>query len=144
MKQIEALLSFRRRAFCEQPLTREVSLPQLHVLMRLVEIGPTTVSDLAHSLTISSPSASAILDRMEEHGLIERVRDAADRRVVRVAASARGRVIVQEFGGPKQAQLQSLLGTMTDEELSDVVRAAEALRRALGRMGQPGTVEAAS
>lgn len=137
--QVEALLSYRRRAFCAQPMTREVSLPQLHVLMRLQDSGPTMVSELAHSLGISTPSASSIVDRMEEHGLVDRVRNDIDRRVVHVAISARGRIVVEEFGGPKQAQLHRLLDTMSTRELQDVIRGVEALRHGLERL-QTSTV----
>jgi DNA-binding MarR family transcriptional regulator len=132
--QIEALMSYRRRAFCDQPLTREVSLPQLHVLMRLQESGPTMVSELAHALGTSIPSASSIVDRMEEHGLVDRVRNEIDRRVVHVAISERGQAVVEEFGGPKRVQLQRLLSTMSTDELHDVIRGAEAVYNGLERL----------
>jgi DNA-binding MarR family transcriptional regulator len=132
--RIEALMSYRRRAFCDQPLTREVSLPQLHVLMRLQESGPTMVSELAHALGTSIPSASSLVDRMEEHGLVDRIRNEIDRRVVHVAISERGQAVVEEFGGPKRVQLQRLLGTMSSQELHDVIRGAEAVRRGLERL----------
>lgn len=134
VERIEALMSYRRRAFCAQPLTREVSLPQVHVLMRLQEGGPTMVSELAHALGTSIPSASSLVDRMEEHGLVDRVRNEIDRRVVHVAISERGRAVVEEFGGPKRVQLQRLLGTMSVRELQDVIRGVEALCRGLDRV----------
>ncbi len=145
--QIEALLSRRRQAFCAQPLTREVSLPQLHILMRLQVGGPTMVSELAHSLGISIPSASSIVDRMEEHGLVERARNEIDRRVVHVAVSEHGRAVAEEFHGPKQAYLQHLLDSMSDEELIHVVRGAEAILRVLEidqRVDAPDGIAAAS
>jgi DNA-binding MarR family transcriptional regulator len=134
VERIEGLMSYRRRAFCDQPLTREVSLPQVHVLMRLQEGGPTMISELAHALGTSIPSASSIVDRMEEHGLVVRVRNDIDRRVVHVAISDRGRAVVEEFGGPKRVQLQRLLGTMSDRELRDVIRGVEAMCRGLERL----------
>lgn len=132
--QIEALMSYRRRAFCAHPLTREVSVPQVHVLMRLDEAGPLMVSELAHLLDISLPSASSIVDRMVEHGLVERVRNEADRRVVHVAITQRGHAVVEQFGGPKSAQLRKLFVTMTPQELEHVIRGVEAVRRALERV----------
>jgi DNA-binding MarR family transcriptional regulator len=135
--RIEALMSYRRRAFCAQPLTREVSLPQLHVLMRLQESGPTMVSELAHALGTSIPSASSLVDRMEEHGLVDRVRNEIDRRVVHVAISERGQAVVEEFGGPKRVQLQRLLGTMSAQELQDVIRGVDAVCRGLERIQSP-------
>jgi DNA-binding MarR family transcriptional regulator len=128
--QIEALMSVRRKAFCSQPLHREISMPQLYILMVLEEHGPTTVTDLAHLLRISAPSASSIVDRMEEHGLVERARDEADRRVVHVRLLDRGRRLMNEVTGLKRDGLQRVLATLSDEELEHVIRAAEALQRA--------------
>jgi DNA-binding MarR family transcriptional regulator len=71
---------------------------------------------------------------MEEHGLVVRVRNDIDRRVVHVAISERGRAVVEEFGGPKRVQLQRLLGTMSDRELRDVIRGVEAMCRGLERL----------
>lgn len=134
VEHIDTLLAYRRRAFCEQPLSREVSLPQLHILMRLQEGGPMTVSELALALGTSIPSASSIVDRMEEHGLVDRVRNEIDRRVVHVALSDHGRVVVEEFGGPKRVQLQRLLGTMSTRELHDIIRGVEAICNGLERL----------
>jgi DNA-binding MarR family transcriptional regulator len=100
--------------------------------MRLQDYGPTMVSELAHSLAISIPSASSIVDRMEEHGLVERMRNEIDRRVVHVAITDRGRTVAEEFHGPKQTMLQGLLARMTDEELKHVALAVEAVLRVQG------------
>lgn len=133
LSQLDALMSLRRRAFCAQPLYREVSLPQLHVLITLREQGAMTVTELATVLGISAPSASSIVDRMEEHGLVERIRDEIDRRVVHVRLASRGQTVIEELVGLKRDQLHRILAAMSDEELATVVAAMEAVRRALTR-----------
>jgi DNA-binding MarR family transcriptional regulator len=131
---VDDLAARRRRAICEQPLHREVSLPQLHVLMMLQERGRMMVSELAGLLHISMPSASSIVDRVEENGLVLRTRDAADRRVVYVEVTDRGRGLVEELMGLKQESMQRLFGAMTDEELRDIVRGLQAVRATLQRI----------
>lgn len=131
---ISELMSHRRRALCAHPLYREVSLPQLHILMTLQDRAEMTVSELANLLQISTPSASSIIDRMAEHVLISRVRDVSDRRVVHVQLSERGRSIVDELIGMRRDQMQRLFGLMTEEELLQIIRAMEAVRRALVRL----------
>jgi len=136
---VDALTAYRRRAMCAQPQHRHVSMPQFYILMTLQERGAMTVSELAHLLSVSAPSASSILDRMEEHGLVERVRDAVDRRVVHVGVAEQGRRMMEEMMGLKREQLQRLLESMTDVELEHVVEGAAAVDRALSRVGE--TVE---
>lgn len=134
LAQVEQLMSHRRRSFCAQPVSREVSLPQLHILSTLQESGPITVSELATLLHISAPSASSILDRMEEHGLVLRVRNVVDRRVVHVQISEHGRGVLDEIIGPKHTHLRNLLGAMTDEELEAVFSGVTAVHSALERL----------
>lgn len=142
LAQIDVLSAHRRRAICSQPLHREVSLPQLHVLMLLQERGRMMVSELAGDLHISMPSASSIVDRMEENGLVERTRDAADRRVVYVEITERGGALVEEMMGVKRETVKGLLGAMSDQELGDLLRGIEALHRVLSRLGGAGAGQA--
>lgn len=137
LAQLDVLMSYQRRSFCARPIHRELSLPQLYILITLQESGAMTVSALANLLQISTPSASSIIDRMEEHGLVERTRDQEDRRVVHVALSNRGYCIVDELAGMKREQMQRLLSTMSDSELHDVARGMDALARGLARNSAP-------
>lgn len=142
MAQIEALASYQRRAFCNHhAIHREVSMPQLYLLINLQEHGSLTVSEMADVLGVSAPSTSAIIDRMEERELVTRVRDEVDRRVVHVAISERGRKMVDELAGLKRDKVQQLLTGMDDEELGHVIHAIQALRRALDRLHLPGDTE---
>jgi DNA-binding MarR family transcriptional regulator len=133
---LDEMMSYRRRAFCAQPLHRDISMPQFYILMTLQERDRTTMSELATLLQVSMPSASSIVDRMVDHGLIERVRDEDDRRVVHVGISDHGRALVEEISGLRRDEMQRLLLTMTDEELSDVARGVTAIRSAVSRVQQ--------
>lgn len=131
---LHALASYRMRALCDQPVLREISLPQLHVLVTLQENGPMMVSELAQLFRISPPSASSLVDRMEEHGLVQRLRDVDDRRVVHVEISDYGRGVVEDAIGMKRDHIHRLLAVMSERELRDVHRGIEAVRAALTRV----------
>lgn len=131
IERLEVLMSFRRRAMCAHPIHRHFSMPQFYVLMSLQERGPMTVSELAGLLNVSPPSASSILDRIEENGLIERVRDLDDRRVVRVRLLDKGGEVVEDMSGMKRDSLRALFENLTDEELDHVIHGAAAIERVL-------------
>jgi DNA-binding MarR family transcriptional regulator len=133
LSSLDSLRMYRMRSFCTQPLHREISLPQLHVLITLQERQAMTVSELANLLGISMPSASSIVDRMEERCLVTRTRDTVDRRVVTVEISPHGGQVAEEFMGLKREQVMRLFARMTDEELTHVVRGIEAITAALAR-----------
>ena len=56
-----------------------------------------TMSRLAELLDVSLPNVTGIVDRMEERGLVERGRDADDRRLVTVSVDRCGRATVEEI-----------------------------------------------
>jgi MarR family transcriptional regulator, organic hydroperoxide resistance regulator len=134
IEQIDALASYQRRAFCEHAAHREISLPQLHLLINLRERGTLTVSELSELLGVTPPSASAIIDRMEERGWVTRERDTVDRRVVHIVLEEHGRTIIDELAGTKRDTLYRLLTVMDDEELGHVIAAIQAAQRAFERL----------
>lgn len=138
LAETEALMSMRRRAMCDQPLYRGVSMPQIYILVTILERGSMTVSELASLLNVSTPSASSIVDRMEEHDLVTRTRDDVDRRVVHVDISAHGRTVVDGMMGMHRDITARLLATMSDEDLGHVVRGIEAVRHAVKRFDDAG------
>jgi len=78
------------------------------------------VSRLADWLGIGVPNATGLLDRMEQRGLVERVRDAEDRRVVLARSSDVGRAAVAEHDGWQAELLTRLLAPLTVEQLAAV------------------------
>jgi DNA-binding MarR family transcriptional regulator len=139
--RLGVLAAYRRRSLCNNHLMREISLPQFHALVTLQEHGALTVSELAHLLQISAPSASSIVDRMEEHRYVERERSTSDRRVVHVLVSECGRKLVEDMMGMKADALQTLLGAMTEHELRAIIAGLDALHNGLDRLTQTNATE---
>ena len=68
-------------------MEEELSLSQLHAIHVIHEYGSVTVSALAAALGVSPPSASAMVDRLVEKGLLSREPSRTDRRKVLVSIS---------------------------------------------------------
>ncbi len=116
-----AALSSRRRCAAARRIHHSgISLGHLQVLWILQEHGPLPVSRLADWLGIGVPNATGLLDRMEQRGLVERVRDAEDRRVVLALPSDLGRAAVAEHDGWQAEVLTELLAPLTTEQLAAV------------------------
>ncbi len=71
---------------------------QFLVLVELTIAGEQSPGCLASALHLDSSSVSGLLNRMERQGLVVRLRDADDRRAVRVAVTERGRDILPRLG----------------------------------------------
>lgn len=108
-----------------------VSLSQMHVLWLLQHHGAMAMSRLADLLGVSLSNASGLIDRMEEHGLIERERVPDDRRLVVVRPSAAGMHALIETETIKLERMRAVLGHLPASERPIVLAALRSLRRAL-------------
>lgn len=107
-----------------------LSLVHLNVLTVLDMDGTLPMRALAESLDVSQASATGIVDRMEQRGLVERLRDDADRRVVRVALTDEGRRLIAGLAAERRDHLARILDRLTDAELDGLLLGTRALRRA--------------
>ena len=109
---------------------RTISKTHMFVLMLLMEHDQVPMSRLAGMLDVSFPSLSGIIDRMEERGLVERIRDANDRRIVLVKSTARGTASVAEVQEMRREYLRKVLRSMGMGERRTCQAAFKAMRRA--------------
>jgi DNA-binding MarR family transcriptional regulator len=107
-----------------------LSLIHLNVLTLLEVEGPLSMSKLAESLDVSVASATGIVDRMEQRGLVERRHDLADRRVVVVHPATGGAKVFQDIDEHRRRGLAMLLRKLSDAELSGLLIGHRALRAA--------------
>lgn len=108
-----------------------VSMTHMHVMWLLQHHGDLPMSRMADLLDVSFSNATGIVDRMEERGLVERVRVADDRRVVLVRIAPHGVQALEEIEAIKQDRLQAILGHLTPTQLGRVATALDDLREAV-------------
>lgn len=81
--------------------------------------GPMTPGQIAEAMFLTTGGAiTAVIDRLEKAGLVQRHRDEADRRRVIVEATTTG--AIQELGErfePVGRRYEEVLGAFTDEQL---------------------------
>ena len=89
--------------------------------------GPLTPTELARIERIQRPTATRIVARLEEVGLVERVRDPRDARSFTVRATAEGRALMKKLRTRKNAYLARRLRDLSDDDLATLDRAAAIL-----------------
>jgi DNA-binding MarR family transcriptional regulator len=108
-----------------------ISMTHFHVLTLLRHHDAMPMGRLADILDASLSSATGIIDRMEERGLVERVRVPDDRRVVLVRPTQAGLDLVDEAELVKSAVITSALERMTVGQLERLSIATSDLRIAI-------------
>ena len=84
--------------------------------------GPRRMSELAECSQTSQTSLTGIVDRLEERGLVERVRSESDRRVVEVRLTAQGVDLIAEANAAMRDRLEELLAPLGDADRADFLR----------------------
>jgi DNA-binding MarR family transcriptional regulator len=108
-----------------------VSMTHMHVMWLLQHHGDLPMSRMADLLDVSFSNATGIVDRMEERGLVERVRVPDDRRVVLVRTAAGGIQALEEIEAVKQDRFQAILGHLDAAQLNRVATALDDIRGAV-------------
>lgn len=113
----ELLGAERRLRFRDQQST-DLSNSQLRALFAVDKADAVPAGHLARTADLNPATVTAMLDNLEEKGIVERRRDARDRRVCMVSLTAKGREIVAARRARYLALWHDSFGDMTDEELA--------------------------
>jgi DNA-binding MarR family transcriptional regulator len=95
----------------------------------IVFSGPLTLGELARAEQVRPPTISKLIVELEAQGLVERETDAADRRIVRVRATARGAKVLHDGRQRRVTALVASLGALTVRERALLARAIPLLER---------------
>ena len=104
-----------------------VTLPQLWALEHLLDGGPCTMRVLADELCLRGSTATGLVDQLERRGLVARHRNRADRRVVLVALTAKGRRCLEEMREQKRVSLMRGFGRHSAAERERFLESVEKL-----------------
>jgi DNA-binding MarR family transcriptional regulator len=103
---------------------------QLRLLVVLDRHSPLNLGTLAEHLEVSTPSASRLVDRMVEAGLVRREAAAHSRREVSLAVTAQGRRALTSMRRARRRAIGTVLDRMTAADRRALVAGLDAFARA--------------
>ncbi len=109
-----------------------VSAAQLWAMWELFFSPGVRVSELSRALSIHQSTASNLLDKLEQKGLIERRRGGPDQRVVRIYLTDKGAKLVEGAPRPAQGALMDALHRLPNEALLELDSVLSRLVSAMG------------
>jgi DNA-binding MarR family transcriptional regulator len=108
-----------------------VSSAHFHLLAMLDRHGEMAMSRVAEALDVSLSNASGLIDRLEERGLVERIRVPDDRRIVLVRLTDSGRKTLGEAEVLKEELVGRVLRRLDPVQLDRVNAALSDLKEAV-------------
>ena len=147
---IESILQLSDRAFRElfpilpkQWLHLDLTMSQLKVVLLLFVSGPTRMGVIASELGVSLATASGVVERLVERGILLREGEAGDRRVVLCRLSDEGEMLIDNLWQLSRDQVGELMRVMAPskllmiaEMLQELLQAGEAMKGDLQLKGQ--------
>src|SRR5262244_1135581 len=134
---IEAVLAASRESstlavFFHASMAEQVGLgaTEEKTLSLLSQRGPLTAGEVASHTGLTTPSVTGLLDRLEQKGLVRRIRDSHDRRRVIVEPNPERLAALDQAFFSLQESFRELLEIYSDEQLATI---ADFLTRAARR-----------
>jgi DNA-binding MarR family transcriptional regulator len=120
---IAQMFAAERRLRSRESAPGELTHAHIRSLHALAD-GPLTAGQLARSADLNPASVTAMLDHLEDAGIVERTRSTTDRRVCNVALTDSGRKLLSDKTVRWRAMWVERLGAYSEAELDVAGRIA--------------------
>lgn len=130
-KQI--IFSIRRLIQASELYTKElnkkyqISAAQLNCILTLFEFGSLPPSKIADHMMVKSSTVTGVVDRLELKGLVERMRNSPDRRVITIQLTEAGKKLAQNAPPPIQQKIIDGLKRTEKAKKDQIVRSLNIL-----------------
>ncbi len=135
LSELIRIYQFRDR---DRICCNEISVTQCYALEALVTLAPITVNALAARLYLNKSTTSRVVDALERKGYAARSQDPEDGRVVRLRATAKGRMLHEKILDRILAEERELIREFPPEVRKSMVLLLRSLTRAAERKMNEG------
>ncbi len=113
------------------PMPPDLTMQQVRALGHIVRIPGMAGHELGELMQVSAPTASGLIDRLVEKGLVARSDDPDDRRVRRLHPTTDGIEVIRQMDSMFGRALGVTIGLLTMEDLEVLRHSAVIMLRAL-------------
>jgi DNA-binding MarR family transcriptional regulator len=112
-------------------LPADLTMQQLRVLGVVAHEPGLTGQELGARLGVSAPTASGLVDRLVEKGVLERTDDATDRRVRRLQLTEEGHRVLSGLDDSMGRLFEAMVPPISAEDLRTIKAGSEVMLRAV-------------
>jgi DNA-binding MarR family transcriptional regulator len=103
--------------------------PQLTVVKVLEQLGDLSLSSLSARIRAQNSTVTGIIDRMEREDLVRRERSEADRRIVHIALTDKGKELADKIEVQPMQIFRQALGSLPRKDIEELFRILGAVQR---------------
>jgi MarR family 2-MHQ and catechol resistance regulon transcriptional repressor len=110
-----------------------LTISQFGVLETLYHLGPMCQGEISAKLLKSTGNITLVIDNLEKQGLIRRVRDQEDRRMVMIYLTPKGEELIKEIFPRHMVSIVDEMNQLTEDEQEILGRLCRKLGKRLGK-----------
>ena len=108
-----------------------LSAPQFYTLMLIKRRGNISMTEVASDFHIELPSATSMVNKLSNLGLVKRIEDNNDRRLVRLNLTKKGKMILKKAIDLRKTKLKGFLGQLSDNNKLKLLSVLQSLTETL-------------
>ena len=127
---------FRKKLFKPNKMLKEKKIPRshYHILKVLKKKGELSISEISRMIHISKSNMTSLIDKLVVEGLVERLRDENDRRVINIAITEEGLHILDDWKKQSNNEIKMNLSSLSEEDLQKFYDSVENIKIILSKM----------
>ncbi len=111
----------------------DINLPHFEIMRVLKEEGTLHVAEIGERLQIAKAQMTHLIDKLVGLSLVERGMDAADRRTLNIALTAKGHQVMEEHQANLVNAIREITSTLTEADMETLCESLRNLRDILSK-----------
>jgi DNA-binding MarR family transcriptional regulator len=128
--ELSELLVSERTAYMSHAHQRSLSLAHMFLMAKIHAHGSMPMTKVAELIGSGLPTATGLVTRMEERGLVHREHDTRDRRVVLVSLTRQGAADIAALNQARRRRLSAAIGQLSAKDQASLLNGIRGLRAA--------------
>lgn len=127
---------FRKTLFKHKRRVKHGPMPRsyYHVLGVLKKYGDLPMSEIGRLVHISKSNMTSLIDKLVEDGLVERLPDKNDRRVINISLTDKGKDHLSNWRKYSNDEIKNKLSVLTDEDKEKLYESIENIQEILHKI----------
>ena len=126
---------FRKKLFKHKKRSKEhIPRSYYHVLKVLKKRGELPMSKIGSRVHISKSNMTSLIDKLAEKGLVERIPDKDDRRVINIILTEKGDNLLTNLREYSNNEIKRNLSTLSNEDLEKLYDSVENIKEILMKL----------
>ena len=112
----------------------DFNLSQIKTLAAFKKDRAYTMGELSKNMGVATPRTTLLVDDLEKTGIVQRVRDKNDKRVVKVQLTIKGRAVRKKFNQQRRQETETLLLRFSEKDRLELLDAMDRITKTLQKL----------